>query len=363
MIYIDYGILDLYSSDFPSRKLIYKGSVMLSDKILCPNSFNLTYPIICNMKDSKLETKLNEILKNFLSSFIMKQISVSVDSINPNTLKGTYKLCLNENNLLSIIYEFYSCTNNETNGIITFNSLTLNTLTGKVYSFKDIFKINSNYKEILNKIIEKQIKNKSIELIREFEGVKDSQSFYLTPNDLVIYYQTQDYTYYSYGLLIFKIPYKEIDDILNPQLPIKIYFFHELNSKYESEDNIANIQNIALHLFKKAINELGACSPENAIELWAEGIKTRNGALQYSVLNRDLKFKLERCLNNTSWITGNSSPWVENYKIIKSKKIDSITYKAIISFHLVGDKLDAGYVDAILTIEKKGKFWVITNIK
>lgn len=136
-----------------------------------------------------------------------------------------------------------------------------------------------------------------------------------------------------------------------------------LNYKENESNNTVNILQGVVTLFKESINEFGAASPEDAVDLWAKGVKMRNGALQYAVLSKSLKAKMEKSLNNTSWITGASSPWIESYKITEYKKINRITYKAIINFHLMTAKLDAGYVNAELTIEKSDKHWVISKIK
>ncbi|MTK12592.1 MAG: hypothetical protein F8N39_11045 [Clostridiaceae bacterium] len=136
-----------------------------------------------------------------------------------------------------------------------------------------------------------------------------------------------------------------------------------LNYKENQPDDTVNILQGVVALFKESINEFGATSPEDAVDIWAKGVKTRNGALQYAVLSKSLKARMEKSLNNTSWITGASSPWIESYKITEYKKINRITYKAIINFHLMTDNLDAGYVNAELNIEKSGKHWVISKIK
>ncbi|WML33707.1 hypothetical protein [Clostridium sp. OS1-26] len=136
-----------------------------------------------------------------------------------------------------------------------------------------------------------------------------------------------------------------------------------LNCKEDQPNNAINTLQGVVTLFKESINEFGAASPEDAVDIWAKGVKIRNGALQYAVLSKSLKAKMEDSLNNTSWITGASSPWIESYKVTEYKKINYITYKAVINFHLMTAKLDAGYVSAELTIEKSGKHWVISKIK
>ncbi len=119
----------------------------------------------------------------------------------------------------------------------------------------------------------------------------------------------------------------------------------------------------AFKLFKNTLDEFGAISAEDAANLWAKGVKNRNGALQYSVLNTTLKLNMERCLQNTSWVTGVSSPWVEDYKITKVKKVSLVSYEITVKFHMVASKQDFGYITSILFINKKEKYWLIYQIK
>ncbi|HHV57943.1 MAG TPA: copper amine oxidase N-terminal domain-containing protein [Firmicutes bacterium] len=53
-------------------------------------------------------------------------------------------------------------------------------------------------------------------------------------------------------------------------------------------------------------------SPEEAALKWAEGVKTRNGALQYAVLAPELQ---ETTNIRPYMVTGVSSPWVEDYDV------------------------------------------------
>jgi hypothetical protein len=60
------------------------------------------------------------------------------------------------------------------------------------------------------------------------------------------------------------------------------------------------------------VQTLAPRSPEEAVLKWAEGIKTRNGALQYAVLAPELQ---EATNIRPYMVTGVSSPWVEDYDV------------------------------------------------
>lgn len=60
---------------------------------------------------------------------------------------------------------------------------------------------------------------------------------------------------------------------------------------------------------------VAAKTPEAAVDTWARAVKTRNGALQYAMLSPNLKELQRESFEAAGWVTGTSSPWLEQYKI------------------------------------------------
>ena len=119
-------------------------------------------------------------------------------------------------------------------------------------------------------------------------------------------------------------------------------------------------------LFIDAIDNFGATSPQEAVILYCEGVKSRSGPLQYSVMCDELKksFKSNMDSNkNYAWVTGVSSPSVSDYKVINIKKIDSKTYIFKVKFSLEYALKPIGYTYTSLKVEKFDNKWCITNIK
>ena len=116
---------------------------------------------------------------------------------------------------------------------------------------------------------------------------------------------------------------------------------------------------IRCRLLMESFNHIGACSPEDAALIWAEGLKIRSGALQYAVMSSELKESYEKQLEKSSpnWVTGISSPWIDSYRIIMSKE-ESIE----LIFSTFTSTGPAGDYRALLKIAKEGKFWRITDI-
>lgn len=133
---------------------------------------------------------------------------------------------------------------------------------------------------------------------------------------------------------------------------------------FGQEVNSCNFIKAKADMFQQAIAEFGAISSDDAAFLWAKGVKTRNGALQYAVMDSNLKkiFSENMERDRPSWVTGVSSPWVENFEIVKSEKEDDSTYYITVRFNLATSTGSAGSYDTCLMIVKDGKYWVIENI-
>ena len=91
--------------------------------------------------------------------------------------------------------------------------------------------------------------------------------------------------------------------------------------KWNGETNSVEItssgQDSLLQQVRLLQSALTAKTPEQAVEMWAEGVKTRNGALQYAILSKHLKELRHESFEAVNWVTGTSSPWLERYKISK----------------------------------------------
>jgi len=57
-------------------------------------------------------------------------------------------------------------------------------------------------------------------MINEFRGITVNQDYYLTPKNLVIYFQQYEYTPGYVGIPEFEIPYRTIINYINEEGPI-----------------------------------------------------------------------------------------------------------------------------------------------
>lgn len=121
-----------------------------------------------------------------------------------------------------------------------------------------------------------------------------------------------------------------------------------------------------IDMLKDALNELGANTSDDAINIWSKGIQTRNGYLQYYVLCNDMKHKfieeLSKSQRLSSWVTGYSSPWVSSYNVVNLEKINSSKYKATINFNWATSTGPYESTEVTITTTKIDNKWCISDI-
>jgi uncharacterized membrane protein len=134
--------------------------------------------------------------------------------------------------------------------------------------------------------------------------------------------------------------------------------------KTNKVDEQCTLANAKVELFQKAIGEFGALTPEDTALLWSKGVQERNGALQYAVMSDELKkaYKEHLDKNYPAWVTGFSSPWVEKYEIIESKRVSKGEYEVTVQLSLATSAGSEGKHLAKLSVYNDGQFWVLNNV-
>lgn len=117
-------------------------------------------------------------------------------------------------------------------------------------------------------------------------------------------------------------------------------------------------------LLMHAMDYVGVCTSDAAIQVWVEGMKSRNGAMQYSVMDAKLKKEYVKQLEqyNQYWVTGMSSPWIYSYKITGKTKIGSAQYRYQLLLSTITSAGPAGDYKAEVVVDQNGDFWQITKI-
>ncbi len=130
---------------------------------------------------------------------------------------------------------------------------------------------------------------------------------------------------------------------------------------YASEPSRYEVHN---ELLLRAVELIGACTPEEAADIWANGLKERSAAEQYVVMGDALKREYQKQLETSApmWVTGVSSPWIQSYT---TALIQSPTQTRQIRHLLFTTESSAGpgpVVSAVLTLDKQAGYWRITGI-
>ncbi len=106
---------------------------------------------------------------------------------------------------------------------------------------------------------------------------------------------------------------------------------------------------------------LAPAGPQEAVETWARGVKSRNGALQYAVLSPELKEQKRLEFEGMNWVTGTSSPWVESYRI-EDKAQGEAEWEYAVSFEFASSTGPAGSYTSIVTARQYGQSWYVSQI-
>ncbi len=118
-------------------------------------------------------------------------------------------------------------------------------------------------------------------------------------------------------------------------------------------------------LLLEALDNFGATSKEQAVNIYAEGVKSRSGPLQYSVMCKDEKEKFAKEMKeseNYAWVTGFSSPWVKDYKIIYEKQNKDKSYTVTVKFYWETSSGPFNESETTLTVVEENGIWCITDI-
>lgn len=118
-------------------------------------------------------------------------------------------------------------------------------------------------------------------------------------------------------------------------------------------------QDMRISLLERALLPV---SPEEAVVKWAEGVKTRNGALEFAVMSPALREEKLDYFVSCIWVPGTSSPWVENYVISEQSDTPdgAVLYK--VEFALATSTGDAGTIVSEVLIKQYEDAWLIDQI-
>lgn len=226
---IDYSPYYLDKSDniiYKPNDIIYLDNrySILKEKYK-PNINYLIYiPIVQGIEDKNVEIEINNKLRE-MSYFrpsenngIQGNLTITENDVLNYNYYGDFNIKYFGNNLLVLEIEGYYYPLGAAHGMPYRKTPIIDLVTGKFYALGDLFMGGVYWVGELNKIISNMIENdKQYEYVfkDQFKGIKENQDFYVDNNNLYIYFQPYEIGPYSAGFITFKIPFSEIQEMIN----------------------------------------------------------------------------------------------------------------------------------------------------
>lgn len=147
------------------------------------------------------------------------------------------------------------------------------------------------------------------------------------------------------------------------EMNLNSYEISILDIKKREEDMNNLIKHIALA--DEALGKFKVESPERVVELWADGMTSGNGVLQYALMDNALKNKFKEYLKDTenlSWDTRKEDKIINDYEFFEETVVsDKIKiYKVTFNYIDKEEVEKTGYNTLTVAYENGG--WVIAYI-
>ncbi len=186
-----------------------KPALITDVKVESPG-LNLTYPKVSGLKHKSAESGINRYIKKEVHR-ILKEQGYGKDENKKFT--GGYTVKLNKRGTISINIEIYNHVKGEAQGTTIRKTINVSLKDARVYYLHDLFSRKLKKSKLIGMLSDMIKMNASFSnaaFIEEFESISLEQSYYLTENSLVIYFDANE----------FEIPFSDIIDIINSKGPI-----------------------------------------------------------------------------------------------------------------------------------------------
>ncbi len=185
----------------------------------------IQYPVISDLENKAIQDQINAAFKKLADQAEQQGVKNAADLapvlIQYPDMPGQcqtifdYRINFNRNNLLSVVFLDYQYAGGA-HGSTVQTSLTYDLKTGKAYSLRDLFIDQSGYVSLISQSVALQLKERDLTsgLFEPFTKISEDQSFYLSDNGIVIYFQQYEILPYVAGIQGFDIDYETLLKIL-----------------------------------------------------------------------------------------------------------------------------------------------------
>ena len=194
--------------------------------------------LVMNNKEIEriLNKKFESDIMNFYNTSVMEAeyyFDDFPDAENKFVISSDYEVKKSNNKVLSMLIKYYKYSGGA-HGTYEYIPYNVDLTSGGIFTLKDLFNENSNYKVVIEDEIKKQIiqLNKEQNLPKNstqlyaFNEIKDNQKFYIVDDTIVIFFDLYDIAPYVAGIPEFPINKEIISNLLNNQYK-EIIFFKE----------------------------------------------------------------------------------------------------------------------------------------
>ncbi len=148
--------------------------------------------------------------EDFLDDFQLEESNFIADA--------SYEIKKNSTDVVSLIIKYYKYSGGA-HGYYEYVPYNIDMRSGEFLEISDLFKEGVDYKTIINKEINNQIKllgnkEENIEKIYDFYSIKDNQKFYLQDKSIVIFFDLYEIAPYAAGIPEFPVEVENIKDSL-----------------------------------------------------------------------------------------------------------------------------------------------------
>lgn len=420
-------------------------------------SINIAVPYFEGFKNSD---EINRQIRNIVADFIgeIRAVSKSLEEYKneliesgeepfdwETTLLINYDYSRN-GDILSVKLDVYSYLGGA-HGMSYIYPFTINTKTGEIYTFKSLFKENTNSNEIITNFILDEIeKHPDMYFFDDYKETiknKDGEyNYYIDGDKLVIYFDLYDIAPYAAGMPKFTIDADNIKELLKdevynsikdskergiisyngadmnssskiiyddqnmPLVPLRIiaetlgytvdwnrkdgaivngnivkvgkvvngvtyvpieYFTEVLGENVVFDTSSSGELLIKLYSktgyednFNRLITKFELpMTAEDAVNMYAEAVETRNGAVQYGLLSDELRDEKYNEFKELGFVTGTSSPWVDSYEI---ENIGDNSFKIIFNLR-TSVPTDVITTTVNVKLIQDGEYWRVSSIE
>lgn len=193
--------------------------VEIQTMVIKQRGTTIYYPQVIGLQNMYAQRSINQTIYQLMQTIMQQQYQQQGTDAFINMI-GTFEIKTNERNILSLSLDNYAIAYQHANGLTIMKSLTFDIESGRSYKLKDLFKPNSNYVDVLSKIVLKQVRERDIPLLVDFTGISPNQDFYIADKALVLYFQPIEITAHYIGFPMFPISVYALQDIIAENGPL-----------------------------------------------------------------------------------------------------------------------------------------------